>query len=154
TATDVHGLGLLLFELLAGLGPAALERELGPGWRGRLPSEVARERARRGEGEGRLARRLQGDLDTIVAKALEPEPANRYGTAGELAEDVRRHLDRLPVRARRPTLSYRLGRMVRRHKLAAAFAASVLLFTVAATYQAVELARQRDRVVGQRRQAE
>src|SRR6185436_11255041 len=69
-------------------------------------------------------------------------------------EDVRRHLDDLPVRARRPTLSYRLGRTVRRHKLATAFAASVLLFSAAATYQAVEVARQRDRVEKQRQQAE
>jgi serine/threonine-protein kinase len=155
TATDVYALGLLLFELLTGVGPADLERRLGGGWRGRspgpVPSQVARQLARR---DGRFARRLSGDLDAIVAKALEPDPQRRYGTAAELADDLRRHLDRLPVRARRPTLPYRLGRAVRRHKLAAAFAASLVLFGAAASWQAIEVARQRDRAEAQRRRAE
>ena len=59
---------------------------------------------------------LEGDLDTIVMKALHKEPARSYGSAHELAEDLRRHLAGQPVLARGDALSYRLGRFVRAHR--------------------------------------
>jgi serine/threonine-protein kinase len=144
TATDVYGLGILLYELLVGMSPAAVERRLGSGWAERPASQAAR--ALTGGAEGRrLARRLQGDLDTIVATARERRSARRYGTAAALADDIERHLERRPVAARTPTLAYRLSRAVMRHKLASAFALSLALFAATAAWQAYEIDRQRDR---------
>ena len=60
-----------------------------------------------------------GDLDAIVLQALRKEPERRYGTAEELSEDIRRHLEGLPVTARKDGLAYRAGRLVRRNRAAA-----------------------------------
>src|SRR5690606_18407833 len=65
-----------------------------------------------------LVRRLQGDLDWIVRKAMEPDRAHRYGSAAELAADLDRHLHDEPVTARQPTVGYRLRKFVRKHKTA------------------------------------
>src|SRR5262249_5998260 len=78
----------------------------------------------------RLRRELRGDLDTIVLKALAKDPSRRYATAAELGDDVQRHLDGLPVRARPQTRAYRARKFLRRHlaasvALAVAFASSL-----------------------------
>ena len=70
-----------------------------------------------GTSTARLSRALRGDLDNIVAKALQRDPARRYASAAELADDLRRHLAHRPVRARRPSLAYVLGRSLQRHRL-------------------------------------
>ena len=97
----------------------------------------------------RLARRLRGDLDTIVLKALSKEPSRRYASAEALAEDVRRHLAGHPVQARRDTMAYVVAKFVRRHKVGVAAAAvatlSLLLGLVGTTWQAAVAARERDR---------
>jgi non-specific serine/threonine protein kinase/serine/threonine-protein kinase len=72
-------------------------------------------RTRRGE---TLRRRLAGDLDNILLKALSKEPARRYASVDQFSEDVRRHLSGLPVIARKDTLAYRTGKFVRRHRAA------------------------------------
>jgi|CXWL01.1.fsa_nt_gi serine/threonine-protein kinase len=140
TATDVYGLGLLLYELLAGASPAPAERAGGV----RSPSEFVRRAAAGDSGQLRLARRLAGDLDAIVLTALEAEPQRRYGSVAAFAADVERHLERLPISARRPTWGYRMGRFLRRHRLASAAAAGLVLATGVATFSALEVRRQRD----------
>ncbi len=149
TQSDVYQLGLLLYELLigrrlrrlAGKGPTEVERivchEDPP-----RPGSLALE-----DGDGRLARRLRGDLDTIVLAALRTDPRARYASAEALAEDVRRHLDGLPVRARGDRAGYRAGKFLRRHRVpVAAAAALVLLSTGFAGLYTVRLREERDRV--------
>jgi serine/threonine-protein kinase len=146
TATDVYQLGVLLYELLTGTRPyrstgdltelrEALDRETFPKPSAACqahPSAVGVDdpgarAASRGTSTERLHRRLAGDLDTIVAMALRREPERRYGTAGQLADDVRRHLAGLPVRARPDTLRYRAGKFVRRHRIPVAAATVAVL---------------------------
>jgi eukaryotic-like serine/threonine-protein kinase len=137
TATDVYSLGVLLFELLTGTLPirlsgsspgeaerAVLEQEprrpstavleaADPAAPGDGATATARpERRRRRD----LHRRLAGDLDHILLKALRQEPARRYSSVERFAEDVRRHLRGEPVRARKGTLAYRTGRFLKRHR--------------------------------------
>ena len=79
----------------------------------------------------RLSRRLAGDLDTIVLKALSKEPARRYASVDQFSEDVRRHLEGLPVLARRDTCDYRAAKFIRRHRAAVGAAALTFLALVA-----------------------
>lgn len=80
---------------------------------------------------------LRGDLDAIVLKAMRVEPAARYGSADELALDVGRVLNGDPVTARPPSLGYLTGRLVRRHRVAAAVAGLAVVSVVAALVVAV-----------------
>ncbi len=133
TATDVHALGLLLFQLLTGRHPyaqpeesavatvhAVLHREAEP------PSQVVTEPFA-GLPLERLRRRLDGDLDVITLMAMRKEPERRYPSVERLAEDVRRHLDGRPVKARPDTLGYRTAKFLRRHKLGVGATAMILL---------------------------
>jgi tetratricopeptide (TPR) repeat protein len=70
---------------------------------------------------------LRGDLDNIVLMALRKEPTRRYASVEQFSEDVRRHLEGLPVSARKATLSYRTSKFVRRNKIGVAAAALILL---------------------------
>jgi serine/threonine-protein kinase len=167
-ASDVYQLGLLLFELLVGTLPRPtgtsggedVEAVADARARTRPSSsvtrlaveegeEAVRRAAARGATPGRLARRLRGDLDDIVLKAIRPEPERRYATAGQLGEDLDRHLRGRPVRARPDTLAYRTGRFVRRNTLALSAAAAVFLlvggFAVGMRRQARQTAMERDR---------
>ena len=97
----------------------------------------------------RLRRRLEGDLDNIVARALRKEPTRRYTSVAAFSEDIRRHCEGLPVTARKDTLAYRTGKFVRRNKVSVAAAALVTLTLVVglivATWQAGLARQQRDR---------
>ena len=148
TASDVYSLGVLLHVLLAGRPPyrAAAEDRLGLE-RAILAGETVRpSEAVEGREE---ARRLAGDLDTIVARALDLDPGRRYASAEQLAADVQRHLDGLPVLARKDTPGYRWGKFVRRHKAGVAAAAAGLLlvlgFSVTVTVLLRRAERERDR---------
>jgi serine/threonine protein kinase len=114
------------------------------------PETVATTRNTRPE---RLRRRLAGDLDNIILKALRKEPQRRYGSVEQLSEDIRRHLDGLPVTARRDTLTYRTGKFVRRHRVEVAAAAVIALSLavgVAATIRQAHVA-QAERAKAERR---
>lgn len=150
TATDVYGLGLLLYELLAGEVPAPEERQRVV----RPPSEAVRRAAGADPARRRFAHRLVGDLDAIVTTALEAEPQRRYRSVAALAADIARHLDRLPVSARKLTWRYRAGRFLRRHRLASAAAVVLVLATAVATVSAFEARRQRDQARAQRTRAQ
>ncbi len=80
---------------------------------------------------GRLRRQLSGDLDNIILMALRKEPERRYATVEQLSEDLRRHLEGLPVRARRDSVAYRARKFVGRNRFAVA-AAVVLVVSLAA----------------------
>jgi serine/threonine protein kinase/tetratricopeptide (TPR) repeat protein len=148
TASDVYQLGLLLFELLTGERACRLERlTLGEAERvicgepPRRPSTVAG-----AAGGAALARRLRGDLDAIVEKALRKEPELRYPSPEPLIEDLERHRSGRPVRARQGTFGYRARKLVSRHRFGLGMAALLALLlagaAVTATLQARGFARE------------
>jgi serine/threonine-protein kinase len=157
TESDVYALGALLYELLAGIRPFNLEG-LSPA---RIEQVVAGDMPRRPSdraGDASLRRALEGDLDTIVLKALAKEPWRRYPSADALADDLRRYLDRKPVRARPDTWSYRAIRFIQRNRVAVA-AACLLLLSLAAglaasSWQATRARRERDRAEAALRRSE
>ena len=150
TATDVYGLGAVLYRLLTDARPIRVE--------GRSPAEVelailgedpprpsaavrgdAHAAAARGTTPERLRRRLAGDLDRIVLKALRRDPAERYASAAELLADLRRHRAGLPVEARPDSGAYRLRKFAARHRAGVAAGAAAVLAVGAVT--AVAFAR-------------
>lgn len=126
TLSDLYSLGVLLYELVTGVRPYEIT-DLSPAGVeyvvcGRVP-----ERPSTRVGSGTLARRLRGDLDTIILKALAKEPERRYRSAQDLAEDLRRHLNHEPVSARPDSLGYRARTFARRHRAAVTGAAIALV---------------------------
>jgi serine/threonine protein kinase len=105
--TDVYSLGATLYELLT----------LQPAFAGRDRQELLRQIAfEEPKPPRRLNRRLPAEVETVVLKALEKNPRDRYATAQELANDLRHWLEDRPIQARRPTLARRLTKWARRHK--------------------------------------
>ncbi|MFI4897677.1 MAG: WD40 repeat domain-containing serine/threonine protein kinase [Phycisphaerales bacterium JB059] len=112
-ASDVYALGVILFELLAGRLPLDL---------GGLSISAA---VRLIEFEtpptlGALDRALRGDIETIVETCLRREPERRYGSAAALAADIRRHLAKKTILARKPSWTYRSSKFVQRNKVVVA----------------------------------
>jgi len=145
TASDVYSLGVLLYALLTGRSPyrqtmsspAEIERSICQEEPERPSVSVMRRGAEREE-EGRAAkeaeklrRRLQGDLDNIVLKALRKEPHRRYTSVEQFSEDISRHLGNLPVMARPDTSRYRITKFIQRNKAGVAAAALVSMIVIA-----------------------
>ena len=117
TATDVYGLGLLLYEIVTGCKPYDLKdkklyeaehiiRHLSPD----LPSSRAKNPS--------VSKKLKGDLDAIILKALRKEPQYRYQSAEQLLDDLNRYKAHLPVQAQKDSIRYRSVKFVKRHSAA------------------------------------
>ncbi|CAM2068057.1 Non-specific serine/threonine protein kinase [Sulfidibacter corallicola] len=142
TRGDVYSLGLVLYELLAGIGPkreffgpfpaplASEDTERPSNRVSGLDQQKAEEFAqKRGLHVATFVKTLKGDLDWITLKAIESEPDQRYGSAAELAADIKRFLSHHPVQARAPRLSYRIAKYIRRHRTGV-FAATIALLAL------------------------
>lgn len=168
TASDIYQLGVLLHRLLCGRRPQAARWARSPSLAPRAatgkPTRPSRAvtaapaaeagkataatlASRRRTTPERLARRLRGDLDMIVGKSLRGDPSERYDSAAALVEDVERHLEAVPIRARAPARGYRLRKFLQRNRwvapvtLAALLATGMYAFTVQRQTRALERER-------------
>jgi tRNA A-37 threonylcarbamoyl transferase component Bud32 len=150
TASDVYALGLLLYELLAG-NPAYRVQAHAPVEMAAVICErpVVRPSAVAGTG---IARQLRGDLDNIILKALEKDPARRYNRASDMATDLGRYLDGLPVHARPGGAAYRAGKFLSRNRRVVSVAAVLVLAVGVAAVDAIREGRRAARRFAELRQ--
>ena len=150
TRCDVYALGVVMFQLLTGRLPLDISHQ--------SIAEVARIiRDDEPQSAGAIVRSLRGDVDTIIAKALEKDPDQRYASAAQLAADIRRNLDDEPIVARPASAVYQIRKFARRNKglvggLVATFV--VLIIGLLSTgYFLFEATHQRDKAIAARDEA-
>jgi serine/threonine-protein kinase len=167
TATDVYALGVLLYLLLTGQhptgpgrqSPAELVKAIADTEPPRASDGVAETTLEiRGTTPEKISRQLRGDLDTILARAVKKNPAERYISVAGFADDLLRYLKHEPISARPDTITYRTIKFVRRNRIAVALAAFALIAALAGVtgtlIQARTASRQRDFALRQLARAE
>jgi tetratricopeptide (TPR) repeat protein len=144
TATDVYALGVILFELLTGQHPTGGDAHTPADF---VKAITDREPLRLSSAApARLRRVLRGDLDTILARALKVDPAERYASVAEFADDLRRFLDHRPIAARGDAFGYRAAKFVRRHHRVLGTVAMVAILIVSVVvFYTTRLSAERDR---------
>jgi len=140
--SDVYSLGVVLYELLTGARPYRLRTHASlDGLRHALTTADVKkpstqlapeESVSRAANPARRARKLRGDLDALVLKALAKEPAERYDSAASMAADLQRYLRHEPVKARLTPLTHRLGKFLRRNAATAWLVALSIVAVVVA----------------------
>lgn len=138
TATDVYGLGAVLYFMLVGRAP----RMLAGGSAAEINKQMDETAVAR---PSSIRPDLAGDLDNILLKALRADPSRRYHSARELADDVQRHLEHRPVRATPDSFLYRARRFLRRHTIATIAAGLAVIAAGSGTAVSLYQARRAER---------